>query len=75
MSNPSEPKGPPAEGATKAFVVKIDSWLADLVKDDFDPAADPLAALSAEPLAPAPAPPAPPDATSLAAELEPPSRP
>ena len=74
MSNPSEPKGPPAEGATKAFVVKIDSWLADLVKDDFDPAADPLAGLPVEPAVPAP-PAAPPEATSLAAELEPPSRP
>lgn len=73
MSNPSEPKGPPAEGATKAFVVKIDSWLADLVKDDFDPAADPLAGLPATP-APVDAP-ATPESTSLAAELEPPSRP
>jgi hypothetical protein len=77
MSNPSEPKGPPgapAEGATKAFVVKIDSWLADMVKQDFDLEADPLAPLPTAPAAPAPEA-APPDSTSLAAELEPPSRP
>lgn len=46
MSNPSEPKGPtgpPAEGPTKAFVVKIDGWLTDLMKKDLELDADPPA--------------------------------
>jgi hypothetical protein len=54
MSNPSDPKGPPdapAEGATKTFVLKIDSWLADLMKKDLETDAAPPDAAPEEPAA------------------------
>ena len=70
MSDPSQPKGPPskppAEGPTKAFVFKIDTWMADLMSKDLgldgdapaEPTAEKPAEPSAEPAAPAiPAPP------------------
>jgi hypothetical protein len=44
MSNPSKPEAPPApptEGPTKAFSVKMEGWMADLMKDDLDPQAKP----------------------------------
>lgn len=52
MSNPSQPKGPPGapmESPTKAFVLKIDGWMADLMGADIEsipeaPPADPAAA-------------------------------
>jgi len=61
MSDPSEPKGPsdaPAEGPTKAFVFKIDGWLADLMSKDLGldgdaPGGAPAASLPAD-VAPAP---------------------
>jgi len=39
MSDPNQPKappGPPAESPTKAFVLKMDGWLTDLMKQDLE---------------------------------------
>lgn len=41
MSDPSQPKTPPAESPTKAFVFKMDNWMTDLLKADLE--ADPNA--------------------------------
>lgn len=44
MSDPSQPKGnPPAESPTKAFVLKMDDWMTDLLKADLQADAEPPA--------------------------------
>jgi hypothetical protein len=47
MSDEKKPLAPPVEGRTQAFRLKIDGWMTDLMKQDFDleespPAAPPV---------------------------------
>ena len=66
MSGPNEPKGPPGapvEGPTKAFRVKFDGWMDELVVPGETPGVAPLDLLrdlGLEPPAPADEPPPPP---------------
>jgi hypothetical protein len=41
MADPSKPKGPRGEGKTQAFRIKMDGWMEEILKKDFDPDADP----------------------------------
>ena len=36
MSDDNKPKTPPVEGKTQAFRLKIDGWMTDLMKQDFN---------------------------------------
>jgi hypothetical protein len=70
MSGPNEPKGPPGapvEGPTKAFRVKFDGWMDELIVPGEAPGAaalDLLRDLGLEPAAPADEPAAHPPAAS-----------
>jgi hypothetical protein len=59
MGDPSKPKGPPREGKTQAFRLKMDGWMEEILKQDLDPDAapeEPNKDEQAPPPAPAPAP-------------------
>lgn len=55
MSDESQPKGPPGEGPTKAFQLKLDGWMSELMTKDFGLDADAPAAEQAEETASPPA--------------------
>jgi hypothetical protein len=53
MSDQNQPKPPPAESPTRAFVLKMDNWMTDLLKSDLEAdlnaPAEPPAAEEAKP--------------------------
>ncbi len=52
MSDPNKPKTPPVETPTKAFVLKMDGWFTDLMKNDLEADLNAPAEEPAEPAAP-----------------------
>jgi hypothetical protein len=40
MADPTKPKGARPEGATRAFRIKMDGWMEEILKKDLDPEAE-----------------------------------